>query len=702
MNKSIGSMIMATSVLLGSCAGNGNDASNSTVETKDLIGRSEINVTDGRMTPEALWAFGRIGGVSVSPDAKKLVYTVGYYSVLQDKGNREVFVMNADGSENTQITKTPFSEGNTVWFKNGTKIAFLSSESGSSQVWEMNPDGTGRKQLSNYDGNIEGFAFSPDEKKILFISQVKTVPSTKDKYPDLDKTTGLVITDLMYKHWDEWVTTAPHPFVADFDGEKISNPVDIMEGEPFESPMKPFGGIEQLAWNTTSDKVAYTSRKKVGKEYSLSTNSDIYEYDLKTKETRNLSEGIMGYDTNPQYSPDGKSIAWQSMEHDGYESDQNRLMVMDLESGKKTFVSKDFDSNVDAFCWSNDSKTIYFTGVWHAKTQIYAADVANCTVKQITEGQHDYSGVSLLGNDKLLALRHSMSAADEIFTVSLDGEQTQISFENKHIYDKLEMGKVEERWITTTDGKKMLTWVIYPPHFDASKKYPAVLFCQGGPQSPVSQFWSYRWNFQIMAAHDYIVIAPNRRGLPGFGKEWNEAISGDYGGQCMKDYLSAVDEISKEPFIDKDRLGCVGASFGGFSVYWLAGHHDKRFKAFIAHDGIFNMEMQYLETEEMWFANWDMGGAYWDKSNATAQRTFANSPHRFVDKWDTPILCIHGEKDYRILANQGMAAFNAAVLRGVPAELLIYPDENHWVLKPQNSILWQRTFFEWLDKWLKK
>ncbi len=702
MNKSIGSMIMATSVLLGSCAGNGNDASNSTVETKDLIGRSEINVTDGRMTPEALWAFGRIGGVSVSPDAKKLVYTVGYYSVPQDKGNREVFVMNADGSENTQITKTPFSEGNTVWFKNGTKIAFLSSESGSSQVWEMNPDGTGRKQLSNYDGNIEGFAFSPDEKKILFISQVKTVPSTKDKYPDLDKTTGLVITDLMYKHWDEWVTTAPHPFVADFDGEKISNPVDIMEGEPFESPMKPFGGIEQLAWNTTSDKVAYTSRKKVGKEYSLSTNSDIYEYDLKTKETRNLSEGIMGYDTNPQYSPDGKSIAWQSMEHDGYESDQNRLMVMDLESGKKTFVSKDFDSNVDAFCWSNDSKTIYFTGVWHAKTQIYAADVANCTVKQITEGQHDYSGVSLLGNDKLLALRHSMSAADEIFTVSLDGEQTQISFENKHIYDKLEMGKVEERWITTTDGKKMLTWVIYPPHFDASKKYPAVLFCQGGPQSPVSQFWSYRWNFQIMAAHDYIVIAPNRRGLPGFGKEWNEAISGDYGGQCMKDYLSAVDEISKEPFIDKDRLSCVGASFGGFSVYWLAGHHDKRFKAFIAHDGIFNMEMQYLETEEMWFANWDMGGAYWDKSNATAQRTFANSPHRFVDKWDTPILCIHGEKDYRILANQGMAAFNAAVLRGVPAELLIYPDENHWVLKPQNSILWQRTFFEWLDKWLKK
>ena len=305
--------------------------------------------------------------------------------------------------------------------------------------------------------------------------------------------------------------------------------------------------------------------------------------------------------------------------------------------------------------------------------------------------------------DKLITLRHSMSAADEIFSVSpASGEATQLSFENKFIYDQLEMGKVEARWMKTTDGKDMLTWIIYPPHFDPNKKYPTLLYCEGGPQSPVSQFWSYRWNFQIMAAHDYIIVAPNRRGLPGFGKEWNEEISGDYGGQCMKDYFTAIDEFSKEPFVDKDRLGCVGASFGGFSVYWLAGHHNKRFKAFIAHDGIFNMEMQYLETEEMWFANWDMGGAYWDKQNATAQRTFANSPHKFVDQWDTPILCIHGEKDYRILANQGMAAFNAAVLRGIPAELLIYPDENHWVLQPQNGVLWQRTFFEWLDKWLKK
>jgi prolyl oligopeptidase family protein len=703
MNKSIGTMIMATSLLLGAC----NPATDVNVKEtgdKNLIGKSDIRIKDGRMTPEALWAMGRIGGMNVSPDGKRVVYTVAYYSVPENKSNREVFVMNADGSDNKQITKTGFAENEAVWIKGGTKIAFLCNESGSSQLWEMNPDGTDRKRLSDYDKDIEGFAFSPDEKKVLFISQVKTVNSTADKYPDLDKATGVIITDLMYKHWDEWVTTVPHPFVADFDGESISNPVDVMEGELFESPMKPFGGIEQLAWNTTSDKIAYTSRKKTGKEYAISTNSDIYVYDLNTKQTTNITEENKGYDTNPTYSPDGKSIAWLSMERDGYEADQNRLMVMNLETGEKTFVSKDFDSNVDSYCWSADCERIYFTGVWHGESQVYQIDLANGNkITPLTEGMYDYASVALLG-DKLIAQRHSMSMGDEIYSIDLTGDHkvTQLTFENKHIYDQLTMGKVEERWMKTTDGKQMLTWVIYPPQFDPNKKYPTLLFCEGGPQSPVSQFWSYRWNFQIMAANDYIIVAPNRRGLPGFGLEWNEAVSGDYGGQCMKDYFTAIDEVAKEPYVNKDRLGCVGASFGGFSVYWLAGHHDKRFKAFIAHDGIFNMEMQYLETEEMWFANWDMGGAYWEKQNATAQRTFANSPHKFVDKWDTPILCIHGEKDYRILANQGMAAFNAAVLRGVPAELLIYPDENHWVLKPQNGVLWQRTFFEWLDMWLKK
>ncbi len=695
---------MSAAMTLASCGGTKNAGGQ---DASTLIRRSDIKIEGRRMTPEALWAMGRIGSVAVSPDEKQIAYTVSYYSVPQNKSNSEVFVMDADGSANTQITQSTWKEAQPVWFKDGKKLAFLSSESGSNQVWEMNPNGTERKQLTRYDGDIEGFSFSPDGKKLLFIAQVKTVKSTADKHPDLPKATGIIVDDLMYKHWDEWVTTAPHPFVADFDGNGISNVTDILEGEPYESPMKPWGGIEQLAWSPASDKVAYTCRKKTGLAYAISTNSDIYIYDLATKKTINITEENKGYDTNPQYSPDGKYIAWQSMERDGYEADLNRLFIMNLETGEKRFVSKAFESNVDAFLWNKDSQSIFFIGVWHGETHIYRLSLTDGDkLTRLTDGVYDYASLALCG-DKLIAKRHSMSMADEIYAVNTSrngadfSDVRQLTFENKHIYDQLDMGKVEPRWMTTTDGKQMLTWVIYPPRFDPNKKYPTLLFCEGGPQSPVSQFWSYRWNFQIMAANDYIIVAPNRRGLPGFGVEWNEAISGDYGGQCMKDYFTAIDEISKEPFVDKDHLGCVGASFGGFSVYWLAGHHDKRFKAFIAHDGIFNMEMQYLETEEKWFANWDMGGAYWEKNNATAQRTFANSPHLFVDKWDTPILCIHGEKDFRILANQAMAAFDAAVMRGVPAELLIYPDENHWVLKPQNGVLWQRTFFEWLDKWLK-
>lgn len=693
----LGNLIMMSgAILIAACSG-----PSSTTVDEEVIGKSTIQIEGKRMTPEALWAMGRIGDLSVSPDQTKVAYTVTYYSVPEDKSNTELFVMDSDGSNQKQLTHTPFYEGSPQWIKNGSKIAYLSNESGSMQIWEMNPDGTGAQQISNYKEGIEGFSFSPDESKVLFISQVKTVESTADKHPDLPKSTGKVINDLMYKHWDEWVTTAPHPFIADFNGKALSNITDIMEGEPFESPMKPFGGIEQLAWHPSSKLIAYTSRKKTGLEYSLSTNSDIYLYDITHKTTKNLTSGMMGYDINPQFSPDGKLIAWQSMERDGYESDQNRLFVMSLESGEKRFISNSFESNVDDFVWSKDGSRIFFTGVWHATSQIYQVEVSSKQVNKITEGKHDFVSVDLLG-DKLIAKKQSLSSGTEIFAVDIQsGADNQLTFENKHIYDQVEMGRVEKRWQTTTDGKQMLTWVIYPPQFDPNKKYPTVLFCQGGPQSPVSQFWSYRWCLQLFAANDYIIVAPNRRGLPGFGNEWNEAISGDYGGQCMKDYFTAIDEIAEESYVDKDRLGCVGASFGGFSVYWLAGHHDKRFKAFIAHDGIFNMEMQYLETEEMWFANWDMGGAYWEKNNPIAQKTFANSPHLFVDKWDTPILCIHGEKDYRILANQGMAAFNAAILRGVPAELLIYPDENHWVLKPQNGVLWQRTFINWLDRWLK-
>ncbi len=697
-------ILMATALMLAtSCAQIKQDGPGDA----PIIGKQDITIENGRLTPEALWAMGRIGAASVSPDASKIAYTVSYYSVPENKSHTVIYVMNADGSGNTLLTQTRFSESQPAWIKGGTKIAFLSNESGGMQLWEMNPDGTDRKILSDFEGGIEGFAFSPDESKILFISQIKYGQRTVDQYPDLPKASGFVVSDLMYKHWDEWVETIPHPFVAPFDGNRMGEATDIMPGEPFEAPMKPFGGIEQLAWSNDGKQIAYTSRKKTGLAYAISTDSDIYLYDLESKQTINLckqagdADQNMGYDTNPTFSPDGKYIAWQSMERDGYESDRNRLCLMDLATKKKTYVTESFESGVDAYCWTADSKSFYFTGVWHGVSMVYSTNL-NGEVKKLTDGVYDYASVALLG-DRILTKRHSMSHADELYTLNpADGQIAQLSHENDHIFNQLHLGKVEERWVKTTDGKQMLAWVIYPSDFDPSKKYPTLLFCEGGPQSPVSQFWSYRWNFQIMAANDYIIIAPNRRGLPGFGMEWLEQISGDYGGQCMKDYLSAIDDISKEAYVDTDRLGCVGASFGGFSVYWLAGHHDKRFKAFIAHDGIFNMEMQYLETEEKWFANWDMGGAYWDKKNATAQRTFANSPHRFVDQWDTPILCIHGEKDYRILANQAMAAFDAAVMRGVPAELLIFPDENHWVLKPQNGILWQRTFFGWLDKWLKK
>lgn len=693
--------IMAIALSAGMLAcGSGKDKTNESGDSP-LIGKSEIKITDGIMTPEALYSFGRVSDVQVSPDNSKVLYGVTYVSIEQNKTNRELFTMNVDGSDNIQITKTPKSENNAVWVKNGSKIAFLSSESGSAQIWEMNPDGTGRVQISEVAGGINGFNYSPDGKKVLYIKNVKSGERAVDKYPDLPKASGRIIDDLMYKHWDTWVEEVPHPFVADFDGEKLINDIDLLNGEPYESPMLPSGGIEQLAWSPDSKTVAYTSRKKKGMEYALSTNSDIYFYNIDTKETRNITEGMMGYDINPVFSSDGKYMAWQSMERDGYESDKNRLFVMDLSTGEKIYVTENFDYNTDFVVWNKDNQSLYIVACVEAKTQIYQANIHTKEIKALTEGVHDYESFAIAG-DKLIAVRHSMSQPNEIYAVnSQNGEAAQITTENKGILDQITMGKVEERWIATTDGKKMLTWVVYPPNFDPAKKYPALLYCQGGPQSTVSQFWSYRWNLQMMAANGYIIVAPNRRGLPSFGKEWNEQISGDYGGQNMKDYLSAIDELAKEPFVDKDRLGCTGASYGGFSTYWLAGNHNKRFKAFLAHAGIFNLEAQYLETEEMWFANWDLGGSFWDRNNSIAQKSYANSPHRFVDKWDTPIMITHGEFDFRILASQGMMAFNAAKLKGIPSRLLIFPDETHWIAQPQNGILFQREFFRWFDEWLK-
>lgn len=700
-------------------------------ENASFIGKSNITLQSDLMTPEALWAMGRIGTAQASPDGKHIIYQVGYYSVKQNKGHQVIYIMDSDGKNNKMLTTSAKSETDAVWIKDGQKIAFLCD----GQIWEMNPDGSGRKQLTNDKTGIDGFKFSPDEKYVILIKQIPYHGIIKEKPEDLPLTTGRVITDMNYRHWDEYVESIPHPYLAEVTSNGIGEGTDIMKGEPYECPVKPFGGAEQLAWSTDSKTIAYTSRKKTGINYAISTDTDIHLYNIESKQTVNIckpanykepeinmtksmknqavnsEENLKnnpGYDVNPKFSPNGQYVAWLSMARNGYESDRNRLCVYNLKTGEKTYTTESFDSNVDDFCWSADSKTLYFLGIWHGCENIYQTNLKG-NVMQLTDGWNDYGSVQMLNDGKkLLAERHSMSQASELYIVTPGKKEKtakveQITFENKHLYDQMTFGKIQQRWTKTTDGKDMMYWIILPAHFDATKKYPTLLFCEGGPQSPVSQFWSYRWNMQIMAANGYVVIAPNRRGLPGFGSEWNEEISGDWTGQCMNDYLSAIDDACKNlPFVDKDRLGAVGASFGGFSVYYLAGHHNKRFKCFIAHDGAFNLESMYTDTEEAWFSNWEYDDAFWNKDmTENAKRTYANSPHKFVDKWDTPILCIHGEKDYRINANQGMGAFNAARMRGIPAELLLFPDENHWVLKPQNGVLWQRTFFNWLDRWLK-
>lgn len=684
---------------------------------------TETMKADDLMTPETLWSMHRVGAYTVSPDGQLVVYTVTTPDIKANKNITSIRVIKADGTNNVTLSNGEKSESEPAFINGGDRIAFLLG----GNIWTMKPDGTDRRQLSR-NGDIEGFKFSPDGKMVVVIRQSDAPTSIQPRQEDLPLASGLVIDDMNYKHWDTYVRTIPHIYLASVSENGIGSTKDILEGEPYECPVLPFGGAEQFCWSPDSKCIAYTSRKKTGVQYATSTDSDIYVYNVETGNTTNVCkpesysepdedpltslekqkknsfvEDInAGYDQDPQYSPDGTMLAWKSMQRDGYESDRMRLCVLNLQTGVKTYVTDTFESGVDAFCWGEDNKTLYFVGVWQARSMVYQTNLKG-EVKAMTTGDYDYGNVTCMpGGRQILTNRHSISSPDDLYVltpVKKKGVVTrQLTNENKDILDGLTMGEVKERWVQTTDGKSELCWVIYPPHFDPAKKYPTLLFCEGGPQSPVSQFWSYRWNFQIMAANGYIVIAPNRRGLPGFGMEWLEQISGDYSGQCMKDYLSAIDDISKENYVDSNRLGCVGASFGGYSVYWLAGNHDKRFKAFIAHDGIFNTTQQYYETEEMWFPNWDLGGT---PDRYADNKAFTQSPHLYVDKWDTPILCIHGEKDYRILHSQGQSAFSAARMHGIPAQLLLFPDENHWVLKPQNGILWQRTFFSFLEKWLK-
>ena len=672
-------------------------------------GENKINVKveNGEFTPEILNSFGRVSDAQVSPDGKKILYGVSITDIKENKSNRDLWVMDIDGKNPLQITNTPNSENNAVWIDGGNKIAFMyrdeSNDEAAPQLWVMNADGSSRKCVSDMENGIEGFVISPDEKKVVLISTVPYGNITSEMHPDLDKAKARIIDDLMYRHWNEWVTEVPHPFVADFDGSKVENVKDVLEGTEFESPMRPWGGVEQLAWTPDSKQLVYVCRKKTGKDYAISTNSDLYVYDVATAKTvKNLTEGMMGYDNNPIISKSGK-LAWLSMEHDGYEADKNRIFMMDMKTGEKQDLTANWDYSVDEIAWSPDEKYIFFICPFQGTMPLFRMEVATQKIDTIAAGQYDYTGLSPIDANSIITLRHSYLEPNEVF-IAKNGEKeaTKLTSVNDEILAKLNKVTCEKVMVPTTDGKQMTTWVLFPPNFDKNKKYPAILFCEGGPQSPVSQFWSYRWNLRIMASNGYIVIAPNRRGLPGFGTEWNAQISGDYGGQNMKDYLSAVDYMKKEPYVDGEHIGAVGASYGGYSVYWLAGNHEKRFAAFIAHAGIFNIMAQYLETEEMWFVNWDLGGAFWDKGNAVAQKSYAvANPANYVQNWDTPIMVVTGENDFRISYTQTMMAFNAAKLRGLPARMVLFPEEDHWVQRPQNSILWQREFFGWLEQWLK-
>lgn len=658
----------------------------------------DLKLTSDVMTPEVLWSFGRIGNLSVSPDETQIVYGVTYFNKEEDRSYTDLYTMDVADGKIMQITDTDYNESDAVWTPDGKKIAYMAK----GQLWEMNPDGSGARQVTQIEGGINGFLYAPNMSKIAYFKDVQLEPTVETMHPDLPKAKARIINDQVYRHWNDWVEGYTHIFIADYSpSQTLVTGKDILEGEKWEAPVRPFGGAEQLAWTKDAKKLVYTSRKKEGLKYAFSTNTDLYAYNVENGETVNLTEGMMGYDKNPVISPDNKWMAWESMERDGYEADKVRLFVMDMENGEKKDYTTNFDQNAEGLVWGKDNSTLWFISDKNATDEIYSLNIQDGSIKKHTEGIHNYTSVQPIG-DQLITTRVSMSKPAEIYKVDpTTGKDEELSFVNKPLLDQLSLGKVEQRWIKTTDGKDMLVWMIYPPHFDANKKYPAILYCEGGPQSTVSQFWSYRWNFQQMAANGYIIVAPNRRGLPGFGQEWLEQISGDYSGQNIKDYLSAIDEAKKEPYIDADRLGCVGASYGGYSVYYLAGHHDKRFKAFIAHCGIFDLESQYRQTEEMWFAHWDLGGAPWDKNNKVAQRTFANSPDKFVGKWDTPILVIHSQKDYRIDVSQGMEAFNSARMLGVPAQYLYFPEECHWVTGCQDGILWQRTFAGWLDKWLK-
>ena len=670
---------------------------------------SAEEIAAARLTPEVMWKMGRVGEHALSPDGKTLLYTLTRYNMAENRGVTIIVSRDLASGKECELTDTSSASVSPVWSADGKSIWFATNRSGDMQLWKMKADGSEPQQVSKIEGGIEGFGLSPDEAHIYYTQFVHAKDiNSADVYADMAKSKARIYDDLMVRHWDYWDKgDYLHIFVADLTTEGVSKGVDIIgEKSAWDAPLAPYFDHAEIAWSPDSKKLAYTCKPLTGAEYAVSTDSDIFIYDLASGKSENICKGnadypFVGYDKYPVWSPSGKKIAFRSQERAGNEADKERLMLYDLASGKVEYLTKEFDYHATNVVWKGEN-LIYFIAPIEATHQICSVKTNGTSkVEVLTKGDHDINSFEIRGN-KCVGSVMSISMASEIFDFNLkSGAMTQLTNVNKAIYDNIKMGKVEKRWVATTDGKKMLTWVILPPDFDENKKYPTLLYCQGGPQSVVSQFWSYRWNFQLMAAQGYIVVAPNRRGLPSFGQEWLDQISGDYSGQNIKDYLSAIDDVAKEKWCDKERLGCVGASYGGYSVFYLAGHHDKRFKAFIAHCGIFNFESMYGETEELFFLNNDYGGSYWDKENKTAVRSYANSPHKAVDKWDTPILIITGERDYRIPYTQSLQAFTAARMRGLPARLVSFENEAHQVFKPQNSLVWNREFFGWLDKYLK-
>ena len=675
----------------------------------------------GILSPEVMWKMGRVGSSSLSPDGTEVAYTVTYYNMAENRGVTSIYVQPIEGGEPRQLTDNAGNDVSPQWAADGRSLYFLSNRSGSMQIWNVTTADAMLRQVSDIEGDIEAFGIAPTAEKVYYVQpvHVKDILS-KDVYKDMDKSKARIYDDLMARHWSYWDEgDYRHIFVADFDAAKgISNPVDIIGSEAaWDTPLAPYFDAAEIAWNNAGTALAYTCKPLTGTEYAVSTDSDVYVYDLASGKTENICKGyfvgeepvedprlrimptMAGYDKYPVWSPNDSQIAIRSMRRPGNESDKDRLLVYNCAEKSFKEVTERFDYNAANVVWEGE-ESIYFIAPIEATHQVCRVAVATGEVEVLTEGDHDINAFTKVG-EKMVAEITTISSATELYTIDTEGAIAQLSNVNKPIYDNITMGRVEKRWVKTTDNKQMLVWVILPPNFDPAQKYPTLLYCQGGPQSVVSQFWSYRWNFQLMAAQGYVVVAPNRRGLPSFGQEWLDQISGDYSGQNIRDYLSAIDDVAREPWCDRDRMGCVGASYGGYSTFFLAGNHEKRFKAFIAHCGIYNFESMYGETEELWFVNNDYGGSYWDKSNATAVRSYANSPHKFIDRWDSPILIFTGEYDFRIPYTQSLQAFTAARLRGLDSRLVVFENEGHQVFQPQNSLTWNREFFSWLDKYVK-